>query len=228
MWYSFHIYITDRTIFYENMQLLIEKWDLPKLFFIQYLDFTGFHYRVRISLNDKYVKKEVFNDLKNLFYGYLVSEKIYDPEYNTYGQYLEDYESYSTALSLFLIHHKIKKDELVYSLANAILSRFDYKGDDEFIKYYLSYWKRSLQYFDQSKNEFKNKRIGCEHTELASQLERLVEKHVKFEAVDETTRRKMCFQYLHMSLNKMGCLINEELTILLQLRDSWRELHAHR
>lgn len=221
MWYSFHIYLTNRDEFYKHMQSFMDKWHETEIFFIQYMDFTGFHFRVRMFLPDKKVKDEALSTLKCHFRNVRILEKIYDPEYNTYGSNLPAYENYSCQLSAFLIRNNVKKEEVAYSMVSAILRRFDHLNE-EFVRFYITYWKKALRRQRFIENDFEHRKIDEENEELANALVQLVEKNIQIGCMEKQERKDMCFQYLHMSLNKLGCLINEEITILLQLSSTWR------
>lgn len=211
MWYSFHIYGISPEQFLNTLNR--NRLD-RKYFFINYIDYNGFHVRLRLFLSHAEEKREYLKHLKELFEGCKVVEKIYDPEYNVYGDSLELYEAYSVALSAYLVERG-RVDRLTMLLTvRELLHAFD-RMDVRYLKFHVAWWEKGtgghlISRIQASPNK------GAAQRKLEDGLERLIDEFVVpgIPAMPDEAKDRLCFQFIHMTLNKMNCTIAEEAAII--------------
>lgn len=211
MWYSFHIYGISPEQFLDTLNR--NRLD-RKSFFINYIDYNGFHVRLRLFLSDAEEKREYLNLLRELFAGCKVVEKIYDPEYNVYGDSLELYEEYSVALSAYLVEHGRVDRMTMLLTVRKLLHAFD-RMDVRYLKFHVAWWENGTGGRLISRIQASPQTDIRDHT-LDAKLERLIEKFVVpgIPAMPDTAKDRLCFQFIHMTLNKMNCTIAEEAAII--------------
>ena len=211
MWYSFHIYGISPEEFLETMNR--NRLD-RKYFFINYIDYNGFHIRLRLFLQHAQEKREYQAALRERFPHCKVVEKIYDPEYNVYGDSLNVYEEYSAALSAYLVEHGRVDRMTMLLTVRKLLHVFD-RADVRYLRFHVAWWEKGTGGHLISRIQASPQTGTGEHT-LDRKLERLIDEFVVpgIPAMPEASKDRLCFQFIHMTLNKMNCTIAEEAAIL--------------
>ncbi|MGU7946667.1 hypothetical protein ACS60E_03150 [Streptococcus suis] len=216
MWYSFHIYFIKPQEFFRILS--DKRYSEIKKFFIYYIDFEGVHIRLRLYFETKFLKYEVTKQLLNDFSDFIVLEKFYDPEYNIFGSKLAKYELYSEILSNKIIGDKLylpNFDSVLLPVRNLI---FEIMGDEysNFISEYVSYW--NLGYSFESLNVKKQASDSTFDTLEILYTFWIKEKDFIFENYKQKKiNESLLFKIIHMTLNKIGYSIIDELALMKSL-----------
>lgn len=216
MWYSFAIYVKDFVFFYKTVYSFSCMHPHLLLFFVQYYDSLGFHFRLRLYCESNKQKQEYKRELENLFNGSTLIERIYDPEKNKYGEKLDVYEMYSVGLSMLILkyHPYVRDARLIQDVVELLTKSFGCNSRD-FFEYYKAYWSKKKQTFREV--GFVSQKTACETIDIIEHEYIIILRHTIQKAYnpnDSFLNRNVCFNYLHMTLNKIGLLIADELTLL--------------
>lgn len=211
MWYSFHIYGISPEAFLDTLNR--NRLD-RKYFFINYIDYNGFHVRLRLFLSHAEEKRQYLAELKERFAGCKVVEKIYDPEYNVYGDSLTLYEEYSVALSAYLVERGRVDRMTMLLTVRKLLRAFD-RMDARYLRFHVAWWEKGTGGRIISRIQASPRTDAGKQT-LDTGLERLIDEFVLPGIPDmpDAAKDRLCFQFIHMTLNKMNCTIAEEAAIL--------------
>lgn len=213
MWYSFHIYFINPQSFFEIISN--EKYSKIKKFFIHYTDFEGIHVRLRLFIENKYLKFEIANEIMTDFSDYIVLEKFYDPEYNIFGNKLAKYELYSEILSQKIIQDKIYAPSFESVLQPVKKLIFDTMGNKslEFISRYIDYWNLlntiEVMCIEKQNLDIENKLLDILYTFWIDEKDLFLENY-KQRMINES----LLFKIIHMTFNKIGYSITDELKLM--------------
>ncbi|MGE7917633.1 lantibiotic dehydratase C-terminal domain-containing protein [Viridibacillus sp. NPDC093762] len=207
MWHSYHIYLHDRTFFLQQLHRLQGCYQNSELFFIQYLDQIGYHFRLRVRSEEP---EEVEHMIKDYFGNYRILKKIYDPEYSLFMEALPTYEEYSVKLTEFLVKYRgILPHHYIEDIIKQLLQHFNC-NHSRFIQSYMTYWKGYARFQNNHQQESLRQQLSTTvdsppFSNIISILNSLGEHHLS---------EDFCFKFLHMTLNKFGFSIPDELVIL--------------
>lgn len=216
MWYSFHIYLIDPKDFFRIISN--EKYSKIKKFFIYYIDFEGVHIRLRLYIETKFLKYEIANELLNDFRDFIVLEKLYDPEYNIFGSKLAKYERYSETLSKKIIDEKIYSPNLesiqlpVRNLIFEIMGNQSFKFITEYINYWNLVYAFETSNVDEQTSENTNGALELLYSFWIKDKDFIFENY-KQKIINES----LLFKIIHMTLNKIGYSITDELVLMKSL-----------
>lgn len=209
MWYSYHIYTQDRALFLDNLNYLQNRFQYSEFFFIQYLDPIGFHFRLRVRCSEiECVEREI----KSLFRNSRVLKKIYDPEYNVFMEALSIYEEFSVKLTKFLVENReIAPHHYINDVIKQLLCYFRC-NHSQFIYNYSTYWDGYVRFQTKEK-----KRILFEQLRETLEIPAFTNVMLSLNSLEEHhLNKELCFKFLHMTLNKCGFSIPDEVDILLE------------
>lgn len=219
MWYSFHIYGIEAINFFKTISN--DKYKSIKKFFIYYMDMEGFHVRLRIFLENKNKKNVIFNDLSKDFNEYIILEKLYDPEYNILGEKLDTYEEYSAILSRDIIKKNIYKPSFnfikiaIFNFVSEILA------DDTlyFLEKYIDFWKGSffIRKFHSVVSNFNEDCGDLDYFEILNQYWIKEAEAIRNNLDYESINRSLLFKICHMTFNKLGYTIVDEVNLFEEI-----------
>ena len=219
MWYSFHIYGIEPINFFDTISN--NKYKSIKKFFIYYMDVEGFHVRLRLSLSDKKIKNMFSDDLSKDFNGYIVLEKLYDPEYNILGEQLDTYEEYSAILSREIIEKKIFKPSFnfvkiaVFDFITAILA----SDTKYFLEKYIDFWKGSffIKNFKSVVSNFNEDFGNLDYSELLNHYWIKEAEAIRNNLDYDNINTSLLFKICHMTFNKLGYTIVDEVNLFEEI-----------
>ncbi len=207
MWRSYHIYTSNRKMFLQILDNLQNEYYNSKFFFVQYVDPIGFHFRLRVqSVEQQNIELKI-----NEYFGNIrILKKVYDPEYTLFMDSLPIYEEYSVELTKFLVSYRdIPPHSYIEDIIKMLLEHFRCNNIN-FIQFYMSYWQGYARFQNKTQQENLRQQLSRSlesppFTNVISILYPLEEQHLN---------KEICFKFLHMTLNKFGFSIMDELVIL--------------
>lgn len=220
MWLSYHIYNTNYERFLTELKRIQDQFmkDSDRLFFTVYSDFRGLHYRLRLSLDTSV--EVIENELNAVFSQKNIEKRIYDPEVIKYGCNVKNYELFSTNVCSYIILKEIFKKSTEERLDIAISIIIQIMKElgclDTFqIESSILYWKKSWKFYKSVINKdifslIENKSI--DYYSLLSPVRTL-------KKLPMNQKRKLCFNYIHLTINRLNFSIKDECFLYYKIRE---------
>ncbi|SCA89936.1 hypothetical protein SMA679_1375 [Streptococcus macedonicus] len=210
MWESFQIYTDNPKFFFDNLGNLISsnKNFKDSFFFTQYYDAYGYHIRFRFNKH----KKIFYNWINDNKFTYLKS--IYDPDVIRYGDNNVQYEFFSMKTCYFIVSNNILSNlesrlSYAFELIILLVESFNVNNKQFFAKY-IKFWGDSFKYINTNlkdieyTNVTKNVMTKSHYVEICNLISDM----------DIENKEKMCFYFIHLTLNRLCFNIRDEITII--------------
>lgn len=226
MWKSYHIYNVDYLNFIDEVSILKKNYFdyQSSFFFTVYADFKGIHYRLRIK--EEFIEEiELLEENMNKFFGKLnIEKRIYDPEIIKYGNNLEAYETFSSLISEYLIsipgktNDKLFSGQEVLQFMKIILEHFDVYDDIQIYKS-IKFWEETKKFYRSTitKEVYGNLQFNKNNILQISDVINIIDT----KSIEE--RREMCFNFIHLTINRFNFNIKDECLLYYKLFELKRE-----
>lgn len=226
MWTSYHIYKTNYKEFMSNLNRIKNLFfsEEDSLFFTVYGDFRGPHYRLRLKINDYEKRKLIDDELINSFLLSNIEKRIYDPEIIKYGHNISNYEQFSVNICEYILSKQIfemnsvEKLDILINLIIKIMQNFNCYDDFQ-IQKSIAYWERSRRFYRGgiTKDMFsKIRNFNNTYSLLLSSIS-------KMEDLSFFDRRKLCFNYSHLTINRFDFNIKDECLLYYKIYEFKKE-----